>query len=267
MTYRQLINECIKKNIEKEAVILLIIETLNIEKYSLLLRLDEEIDSIILQNIKKLEQGIPVQYILGYTYFYKSKFKVNNNVLIPRFDTEVLVDEAIKIINEFLKTETIDIVDIGTGSGCIAISIKKECPSVNIDAIDISKEALDIALINANDNNVNINFINNDLLFNINKKYNIIISNPPYIDIEENIDELVKNNEPSLALYSDNKGLFHYEEILKQSKNNLLSNGFIIFEIPANRDEEILTLAKKYYKNIKIIKDYNNLSRVLIIRS
>ena len=100
------------------------------------------------------------------------------------------------------------------------------------------------------------------------EKFDIIVSNPPYIDINENIDGLVKNNEPHLALFSPNSGLYHYNQILIQSKNNLNKNGFIIFEIPSNRDEEILDMVHKYYnENITIVKDYNNLSRVLIIRS
>lgn len=267
MNYRQLINDCEQLNIEKEAVILLLTEKLNIEKYQLLLSLDKEIDSKILPDIELLKQGIPVQYILGYTYFYKSKFNVNNNVLIPRFDTEVLIDEVLNIIDMYYLNKDIKLVDIGTGSGCIAISLKKEKPIIDIDAIDISKEAIEVAKLNANNNQTNINFINNDLLNNINTKYDIIVSNPPYIDIEENIDDLVKKHEPHLALYSDNKGLYHYNQILIQSKNNLKENGFIVFEIPSNRDNEIKELVEKYYSKYKIIKDYNNLSRVLIIRS
>ena len=266
MIYRELINEIEKLNIEKEAIILLITEKLNIKKYDLILSLDKEVNSIILEDISKLKQGIPIQYILGYTYFYKSKFNVNENVLIPRFDTEVLIDEVLNIIDTNYKNKNIDIVDIGTGSGCIAITLKQERPSINIDAIDISKDALVVAKENSKLNNTNINFINNDLLNNIDKKYDIIVSNPPYIDINENIENLVKNNEPHLALYSPNKGLYHYEQILIQSKNNLKETGYIIFEIPSNRDEEIINLFSKYYKkeNISIIKDYNNLSRVYL---
>ena len=266
MNYRQIIEECVNLNIEKEAIDLLIMEKLNIKRYELVLRLNEEINSNILEDINKLKQGIPVQYILGYTYFYKSKFIVNPNVLIPRFDTEVLIDETLKIIDTF-NNQNLKIVDIGTGSGCIAISLKKERPFLDIYAIDISRDALDVAKQNAEKNNTNINFIHNDLLNNINTKFDIIVSNPPYIDINENIDELVRNNEPHLALFSQNFGLYHYEQILIQSKYNLNNKGVIIFEIPSNRDEEILSLVNKYYSNISIIKDYNNLSRVLIIRS
>ena len=266
MTYRQIINKCVENNIEKEAVIFIITERLNISKSDLILNLDKEVDDCLIEDIDLLLKGIPSQYIIGYTYFYKYKFKVNNNVLIPRFDTEVLIDETLKVIKE-KNIEGIKIVDIGTGSGCIAITLKKEIPSINISAIDISKEALEVAKSNAKDNGVDINFINNDLLINIKEKYDIIVSNPPYIDINEEVMDLVKNNEPSLALFSDNNGLYHYQQILQQSKYNLNKEGVILFEIPANRDEEIIALVSKYYNNYKIIKDYANLSRVLIIRS
>ena len=264
MTYRTLINLLEKKGIEKESIILLITEKLNISKYDFYLSLDKELDSNIIDDINQLENNVPVQYILGYTYFYKYKFKVNKNVLIPRFDTEVLIEQAIKIIKE---KDNPKVIDIGTGSGCIAITLKKEIPSLNIYASDISKEALEVAKDNAILNNVNINFFNNDLLNNISCKYDIIISNPPYIAYSEDIMDLVKNNEPSLALFSPNDGLYHYDQILKQSKERLNNKGIIIFEIPSGRDEEIKKLVLKYYNNYEIIKDYNNLSRVLIIRS
>lgn len=264
MTYRDLINLLEKKGIEKESIILLITEKLNISKYDFYLSLDKELDSNIIDDINQLENNVPVQYILGYTYFYKYKFKVNKNVLIPRFDTEVLIEQAIKIIKE---KDNPKVIDIGTGSGCIAITLKKEIPSLNIYASDISKEALEVAKDNAILNNVNINFFNNDLLNNISSKYDIIISNPPYIAYSEDIMDLVKNNEPQLALFSPNEGLYHYDQILKQSKERLNNKGIIIFEIPSGRDEEIKNLVLKYYNNYEIIKDYNNLSRVLIIRS
>ena len=246
MTYRQLINDIEQLNIEKEAIILLITEKLNIKKYDLILSLDKEIDSIILDDINQLKQGIPVQYILGYTYFYKSKFIVNPNVLIPRFDTEVLIDETLKIINK-LNKDNITLVDIGTGSGCIAISLKKEKPSLDIYAIDISKQALEVAKENAILNETNINFIHNDLLNNLDKKFDIIVSNPPYIDINEKIDSLVKDNEPHLALYSPNLGLYHYEQILIQSKNNLKENGFIILNLIFGKKRAVALLEYIFY--------------------
>lgn len=264
MTYRDFISKYQKLGYEKEAIIFLICEALNITRSSLLLILNDDIKHSVLDKyIIGLDKYLPVQYIIGYTYFYKYKFYVNKDVLIPRFDTEVLVEEA---INQLKNSNYKQIVDIGTGSGAIAISIKKEIPFLDVDAIDISLSALEVAKKNADFNNVEINFINNDLLSNINKAYDMIISNPPYISFDEEVMDLVKDNEPHLALYSSNNGLYHYNEILKQSKKNLKKGGLILFEIPSNKDDDIVSLVKKYYNNYRILKDYNQLSRVIIIK-
>ena len=163
--------------------------------------------------LKELDKGTPVQYIVGNVDFYGNIIKVNKSVLIPRFETELLVDKSIKKIKNIFQDKKIDILDLGTGSGCIAITLKKEINS-NVDALDISYEALKVARDNAKDNDVEINFINKDMTTYKEKKYDVIISNPPYIDLEEEIMEIVKNNEPSLALYADNHGLACYEKIL-----------------------------------------------------
>ena len=174
-------------------------------------------------------------------------------------------------VKEIIKQNGLkDILDIGTGSGCIACTIAQQADTYVL-GVDISSEALQIALENASSLNLNNKavFRKSDIYSKIREceKFDLIISNPPYIDINENIDDLVKKHEPHLALYSEEKGLYHYNQILIQSKSNLKDNGFIIFEIPSNRDDEIITLVNKYYKDYKIVKDYNNLSRVLIIRS
>ena len=167
MTYRELIKQCELLNIEKEAILLLIMERLNLKRHELILNLDNEINSNLNNDILRLKSYEPVQYILGYTYFYKSKFIVNKDVLIPRFDTEVLVEETINIINKNFENKKISIVDIGTGSGCIAISLKKEISDLNVVAIDISNDALKVAKQNAKLNDVDIKFIRNNLLSNI----------------------------------------------------------------------------------------------------
>lgn len=260
MTYQNLITELIQYNIEKEAIYFLITERLHITKWELKLKLKEEVDIRLNNDIEQLKLNKPVQYIIGYTYFYKSKFLVNEHVLIPRFDTEILVETTLKEISKFNNPK---VLDLCTGSGCIAISLKKEIPSLDIMASDISKEAIQVANQNCQLNNVYIEIKESDLLSNIKDCFDIIVSNPPYIDINENIMSLVKDNEPALALYSPNKGLYHYEEIMKQA--NLSKDGIIIFEIPSNKDSEIISLVTKYFTNYKIIKDYNNLSRVLIL--
>lgn len=254
---------------EIDAIYFIIEEVNHINRSSLLLKLNDELENeeIIKKYIDKyIYDCIPVQYLLNCAYFYDSKFYVNEDVLIPRFDTEVVVDEAINIIKSEFKNKPIDIVDIGTGSGCIAISLAKNINYNSIDAIDISKKALDVASLNAKSNNVDINFIQNDLLIGINKLYDVIISNPPYIDKGEYVMEIVDKNEPKEALYSKDNGLYHYKRIIDESINNLKGQGILIFEIPDNKCDDIIKYAKVYYNNIEYKKDYNNQRRVLIIR-
>lgn len=215
--------------------------------------------------IKKLDKGIPVQYIVGEVDFYGFLFKVNENVLIPRFETEQLVEMTLEYINSMFDKK-VDIVDLGTGSGCIAITLKKylDC---NMDAVDISKSALEVACENAKNNQVDINFYLGDMLSVVNKKYDIIISNPPYISFDEKIMDIVKNNEPKEALYAKNNGLYYYEQILKQCKNKLKEKFIIAFEIGQGQANDIKVMALKYLDNIEVYikKDLQNLDRFIFI--
>lgn len=217
------------------------------------------------EGIKKLEQGIPVQYIVGNVNFYGNTLKVDKNVLIPRFETEYLVEKTTNYAKKYLK-EPLNIIDIGTGSGAIAITLKKKLNSY-VDATDISIEALKIAKENASINNVEINFIHSNMLEKINKKYDIIISNPPYISYNEEIEEIVKNNEPHIALYAKNDGLEYYEIILKNVEKHINKPGIIAFEIGMNQGEKIKKLARIYLKtkNIKIEKDLTGKDRYIFI--
>lgn len=215
------------------------------------------------ENLKRLENGEPVQYIVGNVDFYGYNFNVDKRVLIPRFETEELIEKTLKLI----KKENIDIVDIGTGSGCIAITLKKELPLAQIDAVDISNAALEVAKSNAIKNNADINFINGDMLKPLSKKYNLIISNPPYISEEDEIDEIVKNNEPSIALYAKNYGLYYYEEILKNASTYLKEDGIIAFEIGYMQGKNLIEMAHKYLPNKKVLieKDMQNKDRFCFI--
>ena len=215
--------------------------------------------------IKQLELGIPVQYIVGNVDFYGYEFKVNKNVLIPRFETEELVNRAIKYIKQYIPNPKI--VDLGTGSGCIAITLSKEL-DINVDAVDISDKALEVAKENNKTNKSKVSFYQGNMLEPLNKKYNVIISNPPYISRDEEIQDLVKNNEPELALYADNDGLYYYEEILKNAKNYLEEKYLIAFEIGYLQGEKIKELANKYLNNINISieKDLSNRDRFVFIR-
>lgn len=217
------------------------------------------------ESIDKLIKGIPVQYIVGNVDFYGLIFNVNENVLIPRFETEELVEKSIKYINNFFGNK-VDIVDIGTGSGCIAISLKKHL-LCNMDAVDISIKALEVAKENAKKLNADINFYNGDLLTPLNKRYDVIISNPPYISKNEEIMELVKKNEPNIALYADNEGLKNYEDILKNASKHLNNKNMIIFEIGETQGIKIKEMALDYFpeSTVKIEKDMQGRDRFIFI--
>lgn len=216
--------------------------------------------------IKRLNNGEPVQYIVGNVDFYGYKINVNKNVLIPRFETEELVFKTINLIKKIFN-ENIKILDIGTGSGCISIALKKEIPGLDITAVDISEDALVVAKNNALENNCEINFIKSDLFSNIDDKYDLIISNPPYISYDEQIMDIVKKNEPHLALYAKNNGLYFYEEIIKNSSNYLNDKNIIAFEIGYLQANEIKKMAHKYYPNANIIieKDMQEKDRFVFI--
>lgn len=214
--------------------------------------------------IKRYENGEPVQYIVGDVDFYGNIIKVDKRVLIPRFETEGLVEIALS----YLTNTNINVVDLGTGSGCIPITLKKKLPNINMDAVDISIDALELAKENAKLNNVEINFINRDMLNPIDKKYDCIISNPPYIPHDEEVMDIVKNNEPNIALYADNDGLYFYEGILKNYKDYLKERYYIFFEIGYNQGERIKELALKYLDcNVEVKKDLQGFDRYVIIKS
>ena len=174
------------------------------------------------EGLRKYNLGIPVQYIVGNVDFYGNIIEVNENVLIPRFETEELVDRVIKRLKDKIR---LDVVDLGTGSGCIAIALAKNLDCA-VDAVDISSSALEVAKRNAINNNVDINFYLGDMLKPLNKKYDLIISNPPYIAYDEEIMNIVKYNEPSIALYADNNGLYYYEQILANCAKYLKKRRF-----------------------------------------
>ena len=216
--------------------------------------------------IKELESGIPVQYIVGNVDFYGYTFKVNKNTLIPRFETELLVEKTIKYINKYFNNE-IKILDIGTGSGCIAITLNKLLDNSRVTAVDISKNALDVARENSKINNTDVNFIESDVFSNINDKYDVIISNPPYISYDEDIMDVVYNNEPHMALYADDNGLYFYDKILMECRKYLNDRFFIAFEIGYKQGNDIINIINKYFDNVNISleKDYNGRDRFIFV--
>ena len=223
--------------------------------------------NLLNDGLKRLEKGEPVQYIVGNVDFYGCNIKVNKNVLIPRFETEELVDYSIKYIEK--NFENPDILEIGTGSGCISIALKKSLSKSNIFATDISKDAINVAKINAKDNNADIKFINTNIYEGIYKKFDVIISNPPYISKNEEIMDIVYNNEPHIALFADNNGLYFYEEILKNSSKILKDKFLICLEIGMTQAQDIINIANKYLDKINIIvkKDIQGRDRFIFIKN
>lgn len=218
--------------------------------------------------LERLNNNEPVQYIVGNVDFYGYKINVDKRVLIPRFETEELVQNSISLINKYFKLP-IDILEIGTGSGCISIALKKELKEVNICATDISKEALEVAKNNAKYNECNINFINTNIFDDVNKKFDIIISNPPYISKNERIMDIVYNNEPHIALFAENNGLYFYEKIIKNSNKVLKDKYLMCFEIGMTQANDLEEICKKYLTNFRFIvkKDMQNRDRMVFIHN
>ncbi len=215
--------------------------------------------------LKKLKEGVPVQYIIGNVNFYGIELKIDKNVLIPRFETEYLVEKTMKYAKQYLK-EPLKIIDLGTGSGAIAITLKKHL-NAEVDAVDISEEALKVAKENAINNNLDINFFHSNMLDKTEEKYDIIISNPPYIAKDEIVEDIVKNNEPHIALYAEKEGLEFYEQILKDADKHINKPGIIAFEIGMTQGSRITLLAHKYLKNIEVMveKDLTDKDRYVFI--
>ena len=224
-----------------------------------------KVSNNINEDYNKLLNEYPIQYLIGYVNFYGYKINVNENVLIPRYETEYLVEKTINYYKKYFNGK-VNILDIGTGSGSIAIALRKET-NCNVTACDISDDALNVAKNNAIMNDVIINFIKSDVFSNINDKFDIIISNPPYISENEEIMNSVDKYEPHLALYAEENGLYFYKKILKEAKEYLNKKSMIAFEIGLLQKDEIVNIAKKYFKNSKIIceKDLSEKDRYIFI--
>ena len=216
--------------------------------------------------VEKRLGHMPIQYILNKAYFCGLPLYVNENVLIPRFDTEVLVEEVLKVSK---KDKSKRILDICTGSGAIAIALKKLGGFERVDALDISDKALEVAKRNAKELNLDINFLKSDMFSSLTceNKYDIIVSNPPYIqsDVVDTLESEVKDFEPRLALDGDADGMKFYKIIAKNYENYLADNGVLALEIGYDEADDIRALFEG--KNVVIKKDMANLDRVAIIYS
>ena len=211
--------------------------------------------------LKKRAEHVPLQYIVGETEFMGLKFKVNSNVLIPRQDTETLVEEALKVVKQGMR-----ILDLCTGSGCIIISILHNVTDVEGYAIDISKQALNVAKENAKLNDVSVMFERSDLFDNVTGTFDIIVSNPPYIRTEEIVKLMpeVQTFEPMEALDGKEDGLYFYREIVAKCKDYLNPDGRILFEIGYDQGEDVSALLSEAgFKDVRVIKDLAHNDRVV----
>ncbi len=249
---------------------LLLAEVLSCRRIDLYLSFDRPLSEKEINTyrefIRRRGNHEPLQYIIGKTEFYGNVFLVNKNVLIPRQETEILVDE---IISKNKNSSTLNILDIGTGSGIIAISLAKKIESLRCDAIDISQEAIEVALKNAVSNQVSdkINFIVADV-FNYDCKhdyYDIIVSNPPYISHTDykNLEIDVKEFEPQISLTDFRDGLTFYKIIIGKSLLWLKKNGYLFFEIGYNQRNEVEIMMKEHFDEITVVKDLQNIDRVI----
>ena len=263
---------------------LLLEEYLGFRRVDIVLKSDFKINqktlNLLQSATKQLEQEVPLQYIIGKTEFYGLPFVVNKHVLIPRPETEELVAWVVSESSRFktfntstkqtTETKQLKILDIGTGSGCIPISLKKQLPFAKISAIDISKEALGVAKKNAVLNNVDIHFILQDILKTValDQHYDIIISNPPYVrELEKKeLKNNVLKNEPHVALFVENDNpLIFYAKIAELAKNYLNKNGLLFFEINQYLGTETIDLVnKKGLKNIQLKKDMFGNDRIIV---
>lgn len=217
------------------------------------------------EDYKKLLEGYPIQYLIGYVDFYGYKIYVNENVLIPRYETEYLVQKTINYSKKIFN-DKLDILDLGTGSGAISIVLGRELNSI-VTGVDISEDALNVAKKNAIENKVSINFIKSNMLDSVEGKYDIVVSNPPYIDIDEKIMDSVKKYEPHLALYAKDNGLYFYKNILSNIKPYLKERFIIAFEIGWWQGSLIEKIAQEYFENSNILieKDLTNRDRYIFI--
>lgn len=245
---------------------MLLLYELNVTNEYIAIHMEEEVCPEVIQkfekHIEELIQGKPLQYITNSQGFYGLDFYVDENVLIPQPDTEILVEEAIDFCKN--KSKDLQILDIGTGSGAIAIAISKNT-GFEVTASDISQSALKIAEKNARKNNVNINFVQSNLFENIDGKFDLIVSNPPYIETEtiKNLSREVRN-EPILALDGGKDGLDFYRILAKGGSRFLKQEGILLVEIGYNQKEKVIEIFRKAgFCDVVSKKDFGNQDRIV----
>lgn len=277
-TYNQLIHEYknifYEKGLSPEMVKAFLFELCNDNNISLYLEIDNEVNEKVYayfnEGIKRLLNNEPMNYVLGYSYFYGYKMIVNNDVLIPRPETEELVGLVLSRYDEFFKGKKINLCDVGTGSGAIGIALKKEEDNLNVYASDISFDALEVAKTNCKNNNCEITYLQGSMLepyIDQNLKFDILVSNPPYIKTVENVDPAVYDFEPHIALFGGEDGLKFYREIFENATKIVNEKGLMFFEMGYDQKDALTSLAKSYFPNafIQVNKDINGKDRMLEI--
>ena len=219
--------------------------------------LDMEVSSDIIEKylnqLESLSNNKPIQYVIGTSNFYGNDYIVNEHTLIPRFETEELVEKTLEYMEELFPNQSLKVIDLGCGTGCIGITIKKKKPSSSVTLVDISEETLIVAQENARRLETEVTIINSDYFSNIKDKFDVVISNPPYIKDNEEIEDIVKNNEPHLALYAGKDGLDAYRQILANIKEHLNNHYLIAFEIGYTQKEEVINLIRENLPDSTII--------------
>lgn len=226
--------------------------------------ISEKDAAVLAEGVNRLANDEPLAYILGTADFYWCKINVSPDVLIPRPETENLCD----IIATQTKETNCRMLDLCTGSGCIAIALKKAKPTWTVDAVDISPKAVEIARQNASQNAVDVNIFESDMWQNILAKYDIIVSNPPYIDSlgMANLPDSVRNYEPHLALFGGDDGLDYYRNIAANAPQFLNANGSLYLEVGDNQAGAIAELLRENFINIDIQKDLFGMERYVLAR-
>ena len=259
----------------EQAAFLYLLELTNKEAHNLYMEYDEEMPQTQIDEfeagVERLVEGEPLGHVLGFEWFYGYRFKVNEDVLIPRPETEELVAYIRAAYDEYFKdTLNVTAVDVGTGSGAIAVALKKEEPNIHILASDISEKACRIAKQNAQDNDAVVEVLCGDMLEPLierNIKVDILISNPPYIPSDEAMEDSVVNYEPHVALFGGEDGLKFYRIIFEHAKKVLKDKAMMAFEMGYNQKEALSAEARKYFPDAKIevIKDMSGKNRMLFI--
>lgn len=276
-TYKEAlkINEAyaLDNNKEDSGVKLLLLHFSRLETADLLLKLDEEMpqelyDEFLYGVDRYITQNIPVQHILGYEYFYGHKFVVNGDVLIPRYETEELVANVLMMYDEVFEGRKVDVLDLGTGSGCLAVTLDIEEENMNVSASDISEEALHTAKLNNQNLNGNVTFYQGDWLSPFEgMKFDIVVSNPPYIPVGEYVEELVVENEPDIALFGGDDGLDFYRIIIENVQAHLNDRYIVAFEHAYDKAKELRKIITKHFTDVEIIqkKDLQGKDRMTFI--